>query len=60
MHTHKEYGSLGHTLMSKEGKNLKENRGESNTGKNYIEEVGLIEKRLEATEDEEKNSERQT
>jgi hypothetical protein len=38
----------------------KENRGESNTGENYIHEAGMIEKGLEATEDEEKDCEGQT
>lgn len=57
-YTHKESESLGHALMS-EGE-TKENRGESNTGENYIHEAGMIEKGLEATEDEEKDCEGQT
>jgi hypothetical protein len=49
---------LEHALTSKLDVKLKENRDESNTGENYIDEAGMIQKGLKATEDEENNSER--
>lgn len=59
-HTYTQRIWVSGTCTDVQSRKKKENRGESNTWENYINEAVMIEKELEETEHEEKNCEGQT